>query len=87
MADGAFQQTVTLAMTGASGAAYGMRLLECLLSARRRVYFMISDAARTVVRMEMGVELPPGEEELQALLAQRFKAQSGQLRVFGLQDW
>lgn len=87
MADGPFQQTVTLAMTGASGAAYGMRLLECLLMARRRVYFMISDAARTVVRMEMGVELPAGTEALEALLAERFKAQSGQLRVFGLQDW
>lgn len=49
---------ITLAMTGASGAAYGLRLLECLLKAQRRVYFMISDAARTVVKMEMGLELP-----------------------------
>ena len=51
-----YPQTITLAMTGASGAAYGIRLLECLLQARRRVYFLISDAARTVVKMELGVE-------------------------------
>ncbi|HNL91404.1 MAG TPA: flavoprotein, partial [Pseudomonadales bacterium] len=44
---------ITLAMTGASGAAYGLRLLACLLKAHRRVYFMISDAARTVVKMEI----------------------------------
>ena len=83
----AFPQTITLAMTGASGAAYGLRLLECLLQARRRVYFLISDAARTVVKMELGVELPAGEEALQVFLAQRFKASPGQLRVFGNMDW
>jgi 4-hydroxy-3-polyprenylbenzoate decarboxylase len=87
MSDSNFQHTITLAMTGASGAAYGIRLLECLLQARRRVYFMISDAARTVVKMELGVELPAGIEELQQFLSERCKAQPGQLRVFGNMDW
>ncbi len=87
MSDIPLQQTITLAMTGASGAAYGIRLLECLLQARRRVYFMISDAARTVVKMELDVELPSGVEELQSFLAERCKAQPGQLRVFGNMDW
>lgn len=74
-------------MTGASGAAYGLRLLECLLQAQRRVYFMMSDAARTVVKMEMGIELPSGTEALESFLAQRYKAQPDQLRVFGNMDW
>jgi 4-hydroxy-3-polyprenylbenzoate decarboxylase len=82
-----FQHTITLAMTGASGAAYGIRLLECLLQARRRVYFLISDAARTVVKMELGVELPAGIDELQVFLSERCKAQPGQLRVFSNMDW
>lgn len=82
-----FPQTITLAMTGASGAAYGLRLLECLLAARCRVYFLISDAARTVVRMETGIDLPSGVEALEAFLAARYHAQSGQLRVFGSMDW
>ena len=82
-----FSQTITLAMTGASGAAYGLRLLECLLQEQRRVYFMISDAARTVVKMEMGIELPAGTEALEIFLTQRCKAQPDQLRVFGNMDW
>ena len=88
MADNAvFPHTITLAMTGASGAAYGLRLLECLLQAQRRVYFMMSDAARTVVKMEMGIELPSGTEALECFLAQRYTAQPDQLRVFGNLDW
>ena len=88
MADNAvFPHTITLAMTGASGAAYGLRLLECLLQAQRRVYFLISDAARTVVKMEMGIELPSSAEALERFLVQRCNAQSGQLRVFGNMDW
>jgi 4-hydroxy-3-polyprenylbenzoate decarboxylase len=80
-------QTITLAMTGASGAAYGLRLLECLLLAECRVYFIMSDAARTVVKMEMGIELPAAPEALQAELSERNKAAPGQLLVYGLQDW
>lgn len=82
-----FPQTITLAMTGASGAAYGLRLLECLIGAGWRVYFLISDAARTVVRMELGIELPDGTEPLEAFLGNRYRAQPGQLRVFGNMDW
>jgi 4-hydroxy-3-polyprenylbenzoate decarboxylase len=82
-----FPQTITLAMTGASGAAYGLRLLECLLGAGWRVYFLISDAARTVVRMELGIELPGGTEPLEEFLGSRYRAQPGQFRVFGNMDW
>ena len=78
---------IKLAMTGASGAAYGLRLLECLLKAQRRVYFMISDAARTVVKMEMGFELPAEISTLENFLLNRFSAQPNQLKVFGNMDW
>ncbi len=78
---------ITLAMTGASGAAYGLRLLECLLKAQRRVYFMISDAARTVVKMEMGIELPAHVLALEQFLTERFSAKEKQLTVFGSMDW
>ena len=42
------QKAITLAMTGASGAPYGLRLLECLLAADYHVYFLISSAAREI---------------------------------------
>ena len=37
------------AFTGASGIQYGLRLVECLLAADRRVYLMVSQAAQVVV--------------------------------------
>ena len=41
-----FQRSITLAMTGASGAQYGLRLLECIIQKGLKVQFLISDAAR-----------------------------------------
>ena len=56
MAD--FNRAITLAMTGASGAQYGLRLLDCLVQANCQVQFLISDAARVVVETETELELP-----------------------------
>jgi len=43
-----------VAMTGASGAPYGVRLVEVLLRAGRRVHFTMSPAAAEVVAQELG---------------------------------
>ena len=51
-------KAVTLAITGASGAQYGLRLLECLLAAGCPVHFMISKAALLVVATETDDTLP-----------------------------
>ena len=40
---------ISLAMTGASGAVYGLRLLECLLKAGQQVYLMVSPPALVVI--------------------------------------
>lgn len=45
---------LVLAMTGASGAPYGVRLLEVLLRAGQTVHLTISPAAVEVLRTEMG---------------------------------
>jgi 4-hydroxy-3-polyprenylbenzoate decarboxylase len=78
---------VALAFSGASGAAYGIRLLECLLDAGRRVYLLYSQAAQIVFKMEAGIDLPSSPAECQALLAEKFSAKDGQLQVFGRQQW
>ena len=52
------RETVTLAMTGASGAQYAWRLMECLVAANRNVFFMISKAAQLVSATETDVSLP-----------------------------
>src|SRR5262245_61062626 len=44
---------LVVAMTGASGAPYGLRLLEVLLRAGRTVHFVISPAGAEVLQQEM----------------------------------
>ena len=78
---------VTLAVTGASGAQYALRLLECLVKADVEVFFMISQAAQLVVATETDVTLPPKPQALEAFLTERYAAKAGQIRVFGKQDW
>ena len=79
--------TVTLALTGASGMAYGMRLLECLLAADVRVYLLLSQAAHIVAKQEIGVALPACAGDLEKQLTAGLNARDGQLRVFGRDDW
>lgn len=81
------QKPVTLAMTGASGAQYGLRLLECLLQAGCPVHFMISKAALLVVATETELTLPPKPAALQQMLCERFDCAEGQLHVHGAEDW
>ena len=81
------EQTVTLALTGASGIQYGLHLLEQLLAAGRHVYLLYSQAAQVVAKMELDLDLPGQPGEAERLLALRFGAAPGQLRVFGRQQW
>ncbi|MFO1426437.1 MAG: flavin prenyltransferase UbiX [Steroidobacteraceae bacterium] len=80
-------RTITVAMTGASGAQYGLRLVECLLRADRRVYLMFTKAAQIVVGSETDLALPGRTAEQTRFLTAHFKAQEGQLRVFGEEEW
>ena len=81
------QSPIAVAFTGASGIQYGLRLVECLLAANRRVYLMVSQAAQVVVNMETDLKLPGRPEEMQAFLSGHFGARPGQLEVFGRQQW
>jgi 4-hydroxy-3-polyprenylbenzoate decarboxylase len=80
-------ETISLAITGASGAAYGLRLLECLLGAGRQVYLMVSAPGQMVIAMETDLKLPSKPTEMASLLSARYVAQPGQLQVFGKEDW
>jgi len=79
--------TITLALSGASGMAYGLRLLECLLTADRQVYLLVSQAAHIVAKQELGVALPARPLDLEKQLTESLHARDGQLRVFGREDW
>jgi 4-hydroxy-3-polyprenylbenzoate decarboxylase len=78
---------VALYWTGASGAAYGVRLLECLLGAGERVYLMVSRPGLLVINGETDLALPGRAVDVQQQLAAHFHAAPGQLRVFGQDEW
>lgn len=80
-------QTITVAITGASGSQYGLRLLECLVRAGSRVYLLVSQAGQLVLQMEAGLSVPTRPREAEAFFADRFQSRPGQLRVFGRQEW
>jgi 4-hydroxy-3-polyprenylbenzoate decarboxylase len=79
--------TVTLALSGASGMAYGLRLLECLIAADVNVHLLVSQAAHLVAKQELGVALPARAGDLERQLGESLDARDGQLRVFGREDW
>jgi len=85
MAD--FKEPITLALTGASGAQYGLRLLELLVAAEHQVYLLISKAAQMVIATETDIELPSHGSKLETALAERFRAKEGQVRVFAKEEW
>ena len=69
-------ERVTLAMTGASGAPYGLRLLDCLVREDREVHFLISKAAQLVLATETDVALPPKVQMMQAFLTETFASRT-----------
>ena len=78
---------ITLAFTGASGAPYGLRLLEMLLGAGRPVHLLISQAAHLVIGTETDLKLPSRPADIRRVLSERFGAAPDQLQVFGREQW
>ena len=80
-------QTITLALTGASGIPYGLRLLECLVAAQRHVYLLYSSAAQVVAKQECGLTIPTQPRAAVRWFAERYGAADGQIEVFAREDW
>lgn len=79
-------KTIALALTGASGMPYGVRLLECLLVAGCRVQLVYTQAAQIVAKQEMDLTLA-GTRETAAMFRERFAEAAGELEVFGREEW
>ncbi|RDE19926.1 UbiX family flavin prenyltransferase [Motiliproteus coralliicola] len=80
-------EPVSVALTGASGAQYGLRLIECLVAVGRPVYVMISRAAQVVIATETDVKIPSDVERAQQKLTGLYGAVPGQIRVFSRDNW
>jgi 4-hydroxy-3-polyprenylbenzoate decarboxylase len=80
-------RTILVALTGASGMPYGLRLIDSLIAAGCRVWLVYSQVAQIVARQEMDLLLPGNPAQAARELSARFNAQPGQLEVFGREDW
>ncbi|UCX03672.1 MULTISPECIES: flavin prenyltransferase UbiX [Shewanella] len=84
-------KSISLAWTGASGAPYGIKLLQCLLVADYQVFLMISSAARVVLATEHGLQLSANpdkaREQLLSYFAQQQAPLAGELIVLGKEEW
>lgn len=78
---------IALAITGASGVQYALRLLECLLESGCHVYLMISKPGQVVVGMDTDLKLPGRAAEIQRFFEERHPDASGTLEVFGQDQW
>ncbi len=82
-----FNKKITLAITGASGSAYALRLLECLVAADYQVYLLCSSAGRVVLDTELNFKLPSSPDAASDLLNEKFQTKAGQITVFGKEQW
>ncbi len=81
------KDAISIAITGASGSMYGIRLMECLLSADKTVYLMISSPAKVVIATETDLNMPGRPAEIESYFTERFSAKPDQLKVFGRDQW
>ena len=70
---------LVLAVTGASGSAYAMRLLDTLLTAQRRVHLVFSAAGLQVLKHELGLSVSAANFEVAQLLPHRTSAADNEL--------
>lgn len=80
------QSSITLAFTGASGAAYGVALLKQLRQHYKVVYVLLSDAARVVLATELGWSVSDNLAKAQAQLEQQTSGE-GKIEVLSSHNW
>lgn len=78
---------ITLALTGASGMPYALRLLQCLTAAHVQVNLLVSRAAQVVIGMETELQLPGQPRAMARYLAEHFGLPAELLQVYGREQW
>jgi 4-hydroxy-3-polyprenylbenzoate decarboxylase len=80
-------KSITLAITGASGSPYALRLLEQLVKADYKIFLLISSAAKVVFATEEDLKIPGKPEDASRFFSARFNAKEDQIRVCGKEEW
>lgn len=78
---------IALAITGASGVQYGLRVLEILLRQEHRVQLMISKPAQVVIGTETDWKLPGRVAEYVPFFSARFGTSEDLLSAHGPEEW
>jgi len=78
---------ITLAMTGASGAPYTLRLIEQLLLADIHIQFICSPPGQIVMAMETDLKLPSSPQQMQRTMQDYFHCDDTRLTVYGKDQW
>lgn len=78
---------ITLAITGASGAQYGLRLLQVLTREKVLVHCLFSDAAKVVIRAEVNAAFPIQHEAIGSFLADQFAVDTRYAIFPETRDW
>jgi flavin prenyltransferase len=80
-------KTLTIAMTGASGAPYTLRLLEICLQTDIHIQFICSQPGQIVLGMESDLKLTGSPQKIQQQLLARFDADPSRISVFAKDQW
>jgi len=78
------KKELTVGITGASGAIYGVRLVQELLRGGHKVHLMVTEAGWQVFRDELDWDTAEREQLLKEKLQQDFP---GELQYWGLRDF
>ncbi len=78
---------LAVAITGASGAIYGIRLIEELLLAGCRLSIMISPSGLAVLKEETGLAWPDDAAAQSAVLRGYFRVEDATLTCYGADDF
>jgi 4-hydroxy-3-polyprenylbenzoate decarboxylase len=74
--------TYTIAISGASGAPYALRLLQALIKGGHSVYLSISGDGLSILSDETGLMLRGSETDIQNALENHLEAKAGQINYF-----
>ncbi|MEZ5498523.1 MAG: flavin prenyltransferase UbiX [Steroidobacteraceae bacterium] len=81
------RRRVSVALTGASGIQYGLRLIQVLVESDCELHVMFSKAAQVVAGSETDLQLPGRAADMARHLRALYRAQDRQLRVYGEEEW
>ncbi|MDQ6992967.1 MAG: flavin prenyltransferase UbiX [Mariprofundus sp.] len=80
-------EPIIVAVTGASGAPYALRLIKQLASVGITQHILLSDAARVVLKQEVNLELPDAPIATTASLAEHLTIDPASIHCYSSKDW